>query len=392
MSAERRYVRVRYPWRATVDKGSAGPAAFYATLIERSLRSGRRSRSRLAPLWRLAARAPVPRAAVATSLKALPARPRPELDRLLEDIRAAWPELAAPAPALPTAAPELHALALERSAGLTVFVFGEAGEPLLVAKLPAPERRERTAREARALAEAEPAGVAPRPLGEVGGAFVQEALPGGPLPLHPLAPDAAATLRWGDDHAQLADALARLASASAKQGPPQELGEPVRHSLEQGGLAERERRLLAAAWEDVSTLEASVLRHRDISAENCLFDDGRLSGIIDWEHAEPRGAPGFDVLNFALAYLEACVGLARWSEERAVAAFESSWRDSHFWKGTRAAARAAATAAGVPDDRLDALELVFFGSRLGDRLWRPRVEYPTGLETVRRQFELVCAS
>lgn len=390
----RRYARVRYPWHAAIDASADGPPAFYASLIGNGLRSGRRTRYRFAPVWRAAARHPPPEALVARSVRALPRGPRSEIDQLLDRLAGAWPQLAARSQRLPSRPPRLSALALERSAGLTVFAFGEAPTPLLVAKLPTGDAAEgqhtRLAAEERALREAEPAQVAPRALGRVGGAYVQEAIEGAPLPLEALDPARGASMSWSDRHERLGAALAELAAATAKRGFAEELRRPVERALAEGGLSQRARRTLAAAWDEVTRVDVSVLRHHDASPENCLYSGGRLSGIIDWEHAELRGAPGFDVLNAALSYMELGVGLVRWSQERVLATFEVAWRCSDFWRGARAAAARAAVAAGVPGDRIGALETVFFGSRVGDRL-EGDVEYPTGWETVRAQLELVCA-
>lgn len=386
----RRYVNVRYPWRAAVGVGAPGPAAFYAMLVGNGLRSGRRTRHRLGLVWRFAARHPPPAGLLTAPLKGLPRRPRPDIDELLGQVEAHWPELAARSERLPAEPPPLEGLALQRSAGLTLFVFGPDPAPLLVLKQTTGVY-DRLAVEAAALREAEGAGVAPRDLGRVGSAYAQEALTGEPLPLEPLVPAvAAADLRWSPRHEELGSALVRLAETTAKPDFPEELRQPVERALEHARMSEWARQALAEAWGEVQGLEAAVLRHHDISAENCLFAGSRLVGIVDWEHAESRGAPGFDVLNAALTYMEFSVGLAGWSQEGAVEALERSWERSEFWSRARAHARAAGAAAGVPEAAFEALEIVFFGSRVGDRVAAGRVDYATGLETVTRQLEVVC--
>jgi hypothetical protein len=387
----RRYVQVPYPWRAAVGVGASGPPAFYAMLVGNALRSGRRTRHRFGALWRLAARYPPPPRLLAGAVRSLPRRSRPDIDGLLAQVEAEWPALAARSERLPAEPPSLDGLALQRSAGLTVFVFGAGAAPLLVLKTTS-GAGDRLAAEAAALREAEAARVAPRPLGRVGDAYAQEALAGEPLPLEPLDPSAAGGLRWSPRHEDLASALVRLAEATAKPAFPEELRQPVDRALGQAPISDRARRTLTAAWRDIEGMEAAVLRHHDISAENCLFDGARLVGIVDWEHAESRGTPGFDVLNAALTYMEFSVGLSAWSQEGVVAALERSWPGSEFWSRAREAARASAAAAGVPERAFDALEVVFFGSRVGDRVAAGRVDYATGLETVTRQLELVCAA
>jgi predicted ATP-grasp superfamily ATP-dependent carboligase len=387
----RRYVQVPYPWKAAVGVGAPGPAAFYAMLVGNALRSGRRTRHRLGAVWRFTAAHPPPAGLLAGSVRGLPRRARPDIDELLDRVEADWPALAERSARLPAEPPALTALALQRSAGLTVFVFGTGTEPLMVLKVTDADDA-RLAAEAAALREAAPAGVAPRELGRVGRAYAQEALAGEPLPLVRVEPEAADALRWSGPHQELAAGLTRLAETTAKRAFPEELRRPVERALERGPLSPSARRSLQAAWRDVSGLEAAVLRHHDIAAENCLFDGGRLVGIVDWEHAESRGTPAFDVLNTALSYMEFGVGLAGWSQEGVVTALERSWERSEFWIRARAAARESAAAAGVPESAFRPLEVVFFGSRVGDRAEPGRVDYATGLETVTRQLELVCAA
>lgn len=392
MSADgtRRYAHVRYPWRAALDATAPGPGAFYASLLGNGLRSGRRTLGGLGGLWRIAARHPPPESLLTGVLRRLPLSPRPDVDRLLGEVRSSWDVLARRSEHLPPEPVQLSALALLRSAGLTVFVFGESERPLLVLKVPS-DRGRGPSVEASALREAGPAGVAPRALGMVGAAYVQEAIPGRPLPLEAVEPGSAAELRWSEHHRELTRGLARLAETTAKRGFAEELRQPVEAALAQATLSARCRRVLTAAWRDVARLDVAVLRHHDTSAENCLFADGRLSGIIDWEHAETCGAPGVDVLNTAISYMELGVGLSRWSERRAVEALRASWGASEFWREARAAVRSTAVAGGAPESASEALEVVFFGLRIGERLAAPRVVHPTGLVTAAEQLEIVCA-
>jgi Phosphotransferase enzyme family len=379
---------VPYPWRAFVDRGSPQPAAFYVALIGRGIRSGRRARHRLGPLWRLAARAPLPESALARSLARAPGRANPELDELIAAVAGAWPRLAARARDLPSAAPRLGALVLERSAGLMIFLFGDRPSPLVVAKLGGGRVR----REAAALCEADPVGIAPRYLGEVGGLRVQEGLEGEPLTVSPVPAEQAASLRWSREHAELATGLARLAGATAKPAFPDELRGPVERALAHERLGEPTRRRLAAAWRELGGMRSAVLRKRDAAAENCLFRDGRLAGLVDWERADPRGVPSFDLLDATIAYMEFCVALSRWSEQRAVTALAASWDGSDLWRGARTAARECALAGGVPERLLEPLEVAFFGFRLGRRLLGTGVVYPTGPAAAAAQLELVCRS
>ena len=385
-----RYVEVPHPWRAAIDVTSRHPARFYAGLIGQTLRCGLPARRRFGPALAMAARTGLPEGPVARALIVRRRRERSDLDALLSDVETAWPSLAERLPQLPRSAPRLAALALHRRAALTVFVFGERAQPLLVLKVPAAGDT-RVDTELAALEEAEPVRVAPRSLGRIGEARVQEALAGSALRAEPLTPELAERLRWGPELAELWAALARLSAGTAKPGAPDQLDHWLRAAGESGLLSSRASGLLDAARRDIARLEVCVLEHRDTSPQNCLIEGGRLSGLVDWENGYSRGGPGLDVWNVALAWLEVGVGLLRWSEELVEEAFRRAWAASPFYGEARRAARAAATAAGVPDRFHDALELAFFGRRLGSRAKSPAA-FPTGPGTAARMLESVCRS
>ncbi len=348
------------------------------------------ARRRFGTVLAVAGRRGIPERLVASGLARFPKVADRRLDDLLDALSGRWDDLRSRSPRLPAAPPMLTALALDRSAGLTVFVFGDDPAPLLVAKLSA-GTVERIEAEVRALRAAEGAAIAPLDLGKVGGAFVQEGLGGAPLRVAPLTPARAESLPWTDEHEELCAALVRLATSTASAFRPPTLAGRVEAALAYDGLDAGARRSLAAAWRDVRDLEVSVLRHCDASAQNCLYSGRRLTGIVDWELAEIHGAPGFDVYNSALSYIEHGLGLVEWSQELAVEALERSWGAAPFWERARAAARDSARAAGIPDDRLDSLELVFFGSRIGDRLLMPEVKRGTDIATSVRMCEIVAA-
>jgi hypothetical protein len=383
---------VRFPWRATIDVSHPEPARLYAALAGQAIRFGMPARGRAGALWSLAGRPVPPERLLVASARALPAHPSPALDAVATQVVSGWEKLAARSldrEPLPPAPPRLGVLALERRAARTVFLVGDSPAPLLVLKLPAPGEQ-RPDRELEALAEAEPARVAPLPLGRLGDARVQEGLAGAPVAVEPLGPGHAAELQWPAALADLCAGLVRLAQATAKERRPDETSEPIERALSHGGLSERARGVLASAWRDVESVERSVLRHRDASPQNCLYANGRLAGIVDWENARSAGAPGFDAWNAALAYLEYAVALDRWSQGRALAAFQATWPDSAFWREARTSARAAAAAAGVPETVMDQLELCFFGRRLGVRL--AGSEYAAGPARAAAQLERVCIS
>jgi len=383
----RRYVHVSYPWDAFFDSQSAAPANFYAALMNQALRYTMPAK-RFGPVGARMLGHGVSTRGLAAVLKIRPRGARADLDRLLDDLASAWPTLAERSARLPASPPQLSLLTLARSAAQTVFVFEPAGRPLLICKVPG-EDAARVDDEARALDRAAPAEIAPIYLGRVGDARIQEGLDGEPLDIEPVRPEMAGRLPWRIEHAELAAGLTRLSEVTTTRNPPDELLAPIERAVKDGPLSGRGRAMLASAVRDLTRLEVSVLRHGDTSPQNCLFSGGRLQGLVDWELAQARGVPGFDMMNAAVAYLEQGVGFVRWSEQRALEAFRAAWECAPLFIAARAAAEDAAAAAGVPDNLLPALTAGFFGRRLGRRLAHPDA-YATGPETAARMLESAC--
>jgi hypothetical protein len=383
-----RYVQVGYPWAAAFDPSAPAPVSYLAGLIRQTLRYGMPAR-RFGPIGAWAITHGVPDPLVRTILRSRKRGPKPELDRLLEAVREAWAELADRSPRLPREAPaQLSALQLQRRSAETTFVFGEGTSPLVVCKTPRHDG-EALQLEETALQEALAAQVAPKPLGKVGGAYVQEGLPGAPLDVVPVSPDNAGELPWRSEHGMLAQGLLRLAETTKRAGPPQELRPEVSQALDRANLAGGTRDTARAALTDLSHFDVAVLRHGDTSAQNCLFDNGTFTGLVDWEIARPQGAPGFDMLNAAVALIDHGVGLVRWSEQRALRSFERAWRDSGFFEAARTAARSATLAVGADESDYERLEVAFFARRLASRLASPS-SYATGPNTAARMLEIAC--
>ena len=375
--------------KAVVEVGAAAPAEFFARWLVSTLQHGLPARRRFGTARATVARALAPQALPSAAFRLLRASPRADLDEIRDRVERAWPDLAGRSRRLPPDPGYLTLLALARSAGLTVFVFGGPSAPLLVVKIPGDEARLQN--EANALDLASAAGVAPRNLGLLDGLFVQEGMPGDPLGLAPLDADRAAELEWSPAHAAVAAGFVRLAAATAAPVRPTELSDAVERALGCDLLSRRALAILEAAWADVHDVAVSVLRHRDASPQNCLLAEGELQGFVDWENAVRHGAPGFDLWNFGLAIVEHGVGLRSWSEDAVVEAFRGAWIRSPFGHAVRSAARAAAEAAGVPRARVDALEQVFFARRLGQRLKAPAA-WAVGPVGVARMVEIACAS
>lgn len=373
-----------------IDTSTPGPSAHYAALVNQGLREGLPAARPAGAVWAAVARRGLPEQLLARAVGRFPRVLDHELDGLRAALARRWTAFAELAPGLPREPPAtLALLALERSAGRVVFAFGPGPAPLLVVKIGRAGHRG-AEREAAALAEAAGVGIAPRDLGELDGALVQEALPGRPVRVAPLRQASAGLAAWPDALEQVTGALARLAAATRKEGRAEELDLPVDMALAPGLLGDPARRRLSLAWERLGDLRTAVLRHGDTSAQNCLFLDGQLRGLVDWEDAWPLALPGFDALNAALAYQEHGVGLVRWSQEAVVESFRESWRSSTFWEAGREAGAAAARAGGVPEDLLADLLVAFFGHRVIERLQEPGV-LPTTAVTTARMLDIVCA-
>jgi Phosphotransferase enzyme family len=374
----------RRPW-AAVDVQSSAAARFCLRLLADALRYGLPASRSFGFARASVARSTLVSALPASVLARLPGRPRPDVDRVLIDLRSAWPRLADRAKLLPDVPPPLRALALHRSSALTVLAFANGSRPLLVAKRAGDGVR--LEREAAALREAEGASLAPRYLGRAGAAYVQQALAGEALALEPLDPSSARVLTCAPVHTELSQALTRLARLTAKQGRPEQLREPIENAA--AAVSGRAARMLDAAARDLRRLDISVLTHGDTSPQNVLAAGGRFAGLVDWENSRSHGAPGFDGWNFALAFLEHGVGLRRWSQERVLDTFRAAL-ESPFYQVSREAGRAAALAAGVPDSLLEPLEIAFFARRVLVRRADPS-RFPTSATTAARMLEAVCA-
>lgn len=380
-------VSLRAAPAAVLDMSTDRPRRLYARFVGQTLRYGMPARRRFGRAITVVARTSLPERVLPTLIMVLPRRLRPEFDQLREEVCRNWPHLAARSSRLPPRPPRLSLLILERAAALTLFLLDDEGTSVLVLKLP-PPGDDRVEMEVRALLAAEAAGVAPRHLGLVGDARVQEALQGSPLQVVPLSASEASALGWSRAHRQLASALETLGATTARSEAPHELASIDEVITDHGVIEERPRRLLAAARRDLRTLYTSVLRHGDTSPQNCLFEGEQFTGLVDWEKAK-QGAPTFDIHNAAVGYLEHCVGLRRWSENRLLETFRYAWDQSPFFHHARRAAADSARAAGVPDDLIEPLQIAFYGVRVARRLARPN-RYATDARTAAKMLSVVC--
>ncbi|NEK84292.1 phosphotransferase [Blastococcus saxobsidens] len=300
---------------------------------------------------------------------------------------ARWDELVARDPSLPPGR-SLSVLELERAAARTAFFFapGDA-TPLVVAKT-AHGADPGVHHEAAALSRAAPAGVAPRALGSLPGVdSLQRGLPGRALRVAPIRVGRSAALTWPAELATLAAGLGDLAAATAAPGVPDAVTDGVIDAALAGSLlSEDTRDAVAGAVARVRARSSVVLGHNDVSPQNVLMHEGRLSGLVDWEGGEDRGLPGGDLWNAGLAWLEQGIGLVRWSEEILGDAFTAAWCYGPYGAALRAAATEVVARSGTPAQLVPDLELVWFARHLGHRMQRPG-SHPTSAALVARQLE-----
>lgn len=138
--------------------------------------------------------------------------------------------------------------------------------------------------------------------------LVSTVLPGRPMSvsyhqwLHTSRPDLV-----GSDFAIAGDWLGRFQTATMTTTPSSGWSAAVaatlssrwgRHRLVDAGLA----RLAAAEHVLAEHTTASTAVHGDYWFGNLLLDDGRLTGVVDWEAGELEGSPLRDLARFVLSY------------------------------------------------------------------------------------------
>jgi len=231
-----------------------------------------------------------------------------------------------------------------RASSHVVFLVLAPGrpEPLLVAKLPRLDgigaSTEREVANLRAVQDLRAGGFDSIPrvvayeeyLGRP--ILVETALVGRPM-------DPATVRR---DRAACCEAV--VAWLAALQQPAGELGEgagwfgrlveaPLRYFERVFPLSIEEARLLERTWEMVAPLHdialPPVFEHGDLSHPNImLLSDGTL-GVVDWELADPRGLPAYDLF-FFLTYAAFAVQNARKSDDY-LAAFQAAFFGPAAW-------------------------------------------------------------
>lgn len=381
-----RYARLPLPGRPRYTAHAPAPAHHLGLLWEDRLRHGLPATRRFPRLRVLAT--PMARPVVGTVARALPGRPDVELDRLLDDLRSGWSELAAASTHLPAAAPRLRVLAMDTTMGRLSFVFGDGPSPLIVGRTPSETGASSVHGEVRALQRLTDTGVAPRHLGRLGTTELQEGLPGRQMHLLPLQDHPVA---WTHELEAALEGLTRVSRATAVDEPPAEELPTLTDMLSTvAAPSARSRRLGAQALRRVAAHPVSVLRHGDLSPQNVICRDSTLSGIVDWERAVPRGVAGFDPLHLAVSWLEKGIGSGtrRWSPDPVARRFRQCWAGD-FRDHVLAHVHDALEAAGIDADA-GHVEVAFFARRFARRRLRPGDYTRTDLDIAASALEHVC--
>jgi len=387
------FVEVSYPWKAQIDLASPEPARFYVSLIAQTLEYGSPAARRFGPLWALVGRVGLPESSLAWVLRRAGARfssdPMAsvgEVDAILEE----WPRLRDADPSLPSRPASLTTLQLTRASAVTTFYFTGRGGPLLVAKRPRAENGSVRA-EVAALQEGQASGLAPLYLGTIEGAEFQRGLTGRSMEVPPLRVSGSSSLRWTAQHRALAAGFSDLARTTLKTRPSAAMVDGVTvTACDHPALSEATRRAVADAHSSLRDLPVAVLRHTDTSPQNILFEGDRLVGLVDWADATSLGMPGADMWNAALACIDKGAGRVRADERSLLLIFLSVWFGSEFGREARRAGGEAARAAGVPDELLGPLQLLFFARRVGHRMRRP-ADFSTSADLAAQMLEHVRA-
>ncbi|MEP7331398.1 MAG: aminoglycoside phosphotransferase family protein [Terracoccus sp.] len=96
--------------------------------------------------------------------------------------------------------------------------------------------------------------------------------------------------------------LARLHSITVPAGPDRDLARRVAARWPNDDVAQRAAEVCRHAREQVGPLRSGGVTHGDFWCGNLLSSKGRISGVIDWEHARFGEAGLWDRVRFALAY------------------------------------------------------------------------------------------
>jgi hypothetical protein len=157
------------------------------------------------------------------------------------------------------------------------------------------------------------------------------------------------------------DAVTALALRTAARGEAGAVGEALTDLLGRYvsiyAPAATERRFIERCVERLDRVSAAlpvVFLHADTTVFNLLVTESGAVGLVDWENAEPRGMPLWDLLHFLQTY-------GVWSAQRSGARYSAATfrrqllGESDFSGLLRRATRAYGEALALPDDSLEPL-------------------------------------
>ncbi len=386
----RRYAQLRVPRPMSFDRAPQ-VVAYLADLVDAELNHGMPVQRRMGRLVALLGRRGTPRTLVAGTLRAHPARhEKPELETLTAVVARHWDVLAGRSARLPASRPDLRGLLVERTHVDMAFVFGDGRWPLLVAKqLAAGVPDDGLRREREALERVRPAGIGPRHLGVFDGVWVQEALPGLPLRLRAIDRDNAPHLTWSPEFDDLDQALRRLAGHTSRTASLSAYDAQMLKLATTFPLPEDVQATVDRARRHVAASGRTVLQHADLLAQNWIVEDGRFSGLVDWETCLFDGMAGSDLLEASVSAFEHGIALRDWSSPLLVDLFEEAWSSADYFARTRTALVGVVEAAGLRSEDAEPLLVAYFAHRLGRHLANP-AEGVVGEEGLARLLTVVC--
>lgn len=376
-----RYVTLPLPGDPRLSRGAAPAARFLGALWRDRLRHGATGRG--GGLRRRLAAVAAPVVTMAARLGTT--RPDTGLDRLLASVDDRWGELAARSPRLRGSPSPSSVLAVDGAMGRLVFFFAEPSHPVAVGKVPGGPSAAAVDHEVAALERVARSGRAPRALGRVGDARLQDGVPGRPLGLprgrRSDAPSPALL--------RALDGLVEVSRTTARAGAPAEVHDLPAALAAVPDLTSTARTRSSAALEVVARHDRSVLRHGDLSPQNVL-EDGVEVVFVDWERAIPSGVAGFDALHLAVSWVEKGLGgrEAGWTPRDTGRAVAHEWV-TRLRAVTLPRVAAALDAVGLAAADAEAVEIAFFARRVARRT--NTSAYRSGaIDVAREVLECVC--
>lgn len=105
-----------------------------------------------------------------------------------------------------------------------------------------------------------------------------------------------------DDFTTAGEWLGRLGAIAVPAAPDARLAERIEARWPQDPVGRLAAGVCRRAREQVGPLPGGAVTHGDFWCGNLLTSTGRVTGVIDWEHAQFGGSGLWDRVRFALAY------------------------------------------------------------------------------------------